>query len=171
MANKENSTQDPAVKTMGCMTVVLVLIGAFLFAILLSSCSPKIIEKVRTEVEYRDRVVHDTATVQVPVEVEKIVTRDTSSHLENSFAKSDAMVSGGLLSHSLESKPQYIKVPVEVHVTDTLYKESEIKTEYVKVEKDLTGWQKFRLGAFWWLIALCLFGFRREILSLIKLFI
>ena len=86
------------------------------------------------------------------MEVEKIVTKDTASHLENTYAKSDAIVSGGFLSHSLESKPQIIIVPVEVHVTDTLYKEAEIRTETVEVEKPLSWWQKFRIDAFWWLI-------------------
>ena len=45
----------------------------------------------------------------VEKEVEKIVTRDTVSHLENSWAKSDAVVSDGFLSHSLESIPQIVK--------------------------------------------------------------
>lgn len=113
-------------------------------------CSPKIIKEI--EVVYRDRVVVDTAVVEIPVEVEKIVTRDTVSHLENTYAKSDASVSGGFLSHSLESIPQYIKVPVEVHVTDTLYKESQIIEKEVKVEKELNWWQKLRMNAFWWLL-------------------
>ena len=95
----------------------------FLFSFILLSCSPKIIESVRTEIEYRDRVVHDTATVEIPYEVEKVVTRDTSSHLENTYAVSDASVKDGLLYHDLRSIPKIIKVPVEVRVTDTLYKE------------------------------------------------
>lgn len=94
---------------------------------------------VRDSIVYRDRVVHDTAIVEITKEVEKIVTRDTVSHLANRWAKSDAMVSDGFLHHSLESIPQIIQVPVEVHVTDTLWKESEIHTEYVEVEKPLTG--------------------------------
>ena len=97
----------------------------FLFGLIVS-CSPKVIEHVTTKIEYRDRVVHDTAKVEVPYEVEKIVTKDTVSHLENTYAKSDAVVSNGFLSHSLESKPQIIRIPVEVHVTDTLWKESEV---------------------------------------------
>ena len=112
-------------------------------------CSPKIIEKVVTEIEYRDRYVHDTTEVKIPYEVEKIVTRDTVSHLENTYAKSDAVVSEGFLSHSLESKPQIIKVPVEVHVTDTIIKESEIKTEIKYVEKPLSWWKTTQIRGFW----------------------
>lgn len=131
------------------------------------ACSPKVIVQKEVITEYRDRIVHDTATVEIPVEVEKIVTKDTASHLENTYAKSDALVSGGFLHHSLESIPQIIKVPVEVHVTDTLYKEAEIHTETVEVEKPLTWWQKFRIGAFWWLVGavvlLLLWTFRKLI--------
>lgn len=121
----------------------------FLFGLIVS-CSPKVIEHVTTKIEYRDRVVHDTAKVEVPYEVEKIVTKDTVSHLENTYAKSDAVVSKGFLSHSLESKPQIIRVPVEVHVTDTLWKESEVITEIkeVKVEKPLSWFKKVKLDTF-----------------------
>lgn len=146
----------------------VVLIGiAVLFVVGLSSCSPKIVEKVVTQIEYRDRVVHDTAKVEIVREVEKVVTLDTASHLENKYAKSDAFVSGGFLSHSLESRPQIIKVPVEVHVTDTLIKEAEVHTETVEVEKPLSWWQKFRIDAFWWLVLtvsiLLLWTFRKFI--------
>lgn len=131
------------------------LLFAPLMAVAMSvifSCSPKIVERTVTEIEYRDRVVHDTATFEVPVEVEKIITKDTVSHLENSFAKSDASVSGGLLCHSLESKPQYIRIPVEVHVTDTLVKEAEIREIIKEVDKPLSWWQMFRQRAFVWLL-------------------
>ena len=123
---------------------------ACVFLVLWSACSPKVIEHTTTKIEYRDRVIHDTATVEVPYEVEKIVTRDTSSHLENNFAKSDAKVEGGFLHHSLETKPQKIPVPVTIHVTDTLWKESEVITEIkeVKVEKPLSWWKKLKLDTF-----------------------
>lgn len=140
----------------------------------MAGCSKKFSEIIRTEIEYRDLVVHDTTKVEIPYEVEKIVTRDTASHLENSYAKSDAVVSGGFLSHSLESIPQTILVPVEVKVTDTLWRESkEAQTEkLVEVEKPLTWWQKFRLRAFWWLlggVALAVvWMFRGPVLSILK---
>ena len=149
--------------------LLLVLAGAT------SCCAPRVITKTETVVEYRDRVVHDTATVAVPYEVEKVVTRDTVSHLENGYAKSDASVSGGFLSHSLESKPQIIRVPVEVHVTDTIKVEKEaVETiKEVEVEKSLSWWQKAKIGAFWWLlgavIGLLLWIFRKPILALLKL--
>lgn len=135
------------------------------------SCSPKIIEKVVTEIEYRDRVVHDTTEVKIPYEVEKIVTRDTMSHLENDYAKSDAEVSDGFLSHSLESKPQIIRVPYEVHVTDTIWKESEVKTEIQYIEKPLSWWKRSQIKGFWILLGVVLYAgwkFRTPLLNLIK---
>lgn len=137
--------------TLGRGVLVVVLFS------LLSGCSllrPKVITKIEKEVEYRDREVHDTATVEIQIEVERIVTRDTTSHLENSFAKSDAVVSGGYLHHSLESIPQIIRVPVVVHVTDTIYREKEaVETiKEVKVEKPLSWSQKAKIWAFPWLV-------------------
>ena len=152
------------------------ILALFVIAVvfLFCSCCPKIVERVETKVEYRDRIIRDTTTFEIPVEVEKIVTRDTSSHLENNWAKSDAMVSGGFLSHSLESIPQVVKVPYEVEVHDTLYVKTEAKetVKEVKVEKPLTWWQRKRLDGFWWLLvttlALLVYVFRKPILSLLR---
>ena len=139
--------------------------------LLFSCCSPKIVERVETKVEVHERVVHDTTTFEIPVEVEKIVTRDTVSHLENTYARSDASVSGGLLSHSLESIPQIIKVPYEVTVTDTVYvkKEAQIIEKEVKVEKPLSWWQKFRIWAFFPLLLAVLYLGRKYIWKFIEL--
>ena len=91
------------------------------------------------------------------------------SHLENSWAKSDALVSEGFLHHSLESIPQIIKVPYEVVVTDTLIIEKTTEPQYI--EKSLTWWQRFRQGAFWWLVGgialLLLWTFRKSIFKIV----
>lgn len=144
-----------------------------LLVVVTFSCSPKVVEHVTTKIEYRDRVIHDTATVEVPYEVEKIVTRDTSSHLENNFAKSDARVEGGLLHHSLQTKPQKIPVPVTVHVTDTLYRESEVITEIKEVEKPLSWWKRTQLDLFPWMslvttLLIC-WVFRKSLFKFFKL--
>ena len=160
--NKDNSW-------MGCAipAVLIFILLAFGLLMMFVGCSPKVIVQKEVVTEYRDRIVHDTTQVEIPYEVEKIVTKDTASHLENTYAKSDAIVSSGLLSHSLESRPQIIKVPVEVHVTDTIVKEAEIRTETVEVEKPLSWWQKFRIDAFWWLlgaVVLCLLWIFRKLI-------
>lgn len=41
-------------------------------------------------------------------------------------------------------------------------------TKEVKVEKPLNAWQKFRIGGFWWLLALAAVGWRKELLWLIR---
>ena len=62
-------------------------------------------DSTRVEVRYETKTVHDTAYVELPVIVEKVATLDTASLLENKYAKSAASVSGGVLAHSLETKP------------------------------------------------------------------
>lgn len=131
---------------------------AVLAALILAGCSPRIVEKivVRDSVvtEVHERIVRDTVPFEVPVEVERNVTRDTSSHLSNTFAESDAVVSGGTLTHTLKTKPKTIYVPVEVPVADTTTTQShtEYITETKEVPAELTWWQKFRLKGFWWLL-------------------
>lgn len=120
---------------------------------MLIGCSPKIVTKTEKVIEYKDRIIVDTARVEIPVEVEKIVTIDTASHLENTYAKSDAIVSKGMLHHSLESKPQIIKVPVEVIVTDTVYREAEIITRIEKVPAELSYLQRAKINMFYPMIA------------------
>ena len=157
-------------------TFVFVIVISILIAAgmsMVTSCSPRVVEKYITQIKYRDRIVHDTATVEIPKEVEKIVTLDTISKLENKYARSEAVVSKGFLSHSLESIPQVIKGPVTVEVRDTVWKEQEIKEVEKLVEKELSWWQKFRLDAFWWLVLgafiLLFIVFRKPIGTLLKL--
>lgn len=125
------------------------------------------------ETVIKEKIIHDTTTLEIPVIVEKNVTKDTASHLENPYAKSDASIADGLLFHSLESKPQVIKVPyaVAVHDTTIVEKASETVIKEVKVEKPLNWTQRLKIGAFWWLLAGLLVGFRKEIVKLIKIII
>jgi len=104
--------------------------------------------EVKTVVE----TVHDTAYVQLPAIVEKVAILDTASVLENMYAKSEALVSGGILHHSLQTKAVEVPIPVENKVVykDSLVYRDRIKTVSVEVEKPLTGWQqaKQRVGGF-----------------------
>lgn len=114
---------------------------AFLLVLLLiGSCTiyktlPPTEHSDSVRVEIRERLIHDTTLLEIEREVEKVVTRDTVSHLENKYGVSDAVVSGGFLSHSLETKPQVIKVPVTVTVHDTIVVEKESELQYVEVNK------------------------------------
>ena len=118
------------------------------FALLLSACgvARPVLESDNTKVEMKtvvERVV-DTAYVELPVIVEKVATLDTASVLENKYAKSAALVSGGILHHSLETKAVRQPVPVESKIVyrDSIIYRDRIQTVTVEVEKKLTGWQQ-----------------------------
>lgn len=133
----------------------------------------------QTVIEYRDttiireRLVHDTVKVTVPEIIERNVTTDTTSHLENDWAKSDATIRDGFLWHSLETIPRTIEAPVAVAVHDTvrIEKEAQSHTQTVEVEKHLSFGQRLKIGAFWWLLGavalLLLWTFRKTIFKIL----
>lgn len=145
----------------GCLIGIVFVLFLFTITLLLSSCSPKIVERIVTRdttiIQIHERQIHDTATFELPVEVVRNVTTDTSSHIENTYAWSEAVVSDGVLTHTLQTKPQQIAVPFTVSVSDTsTTTTSSIEHEHittVEVEKPLSRWQTFRLRAFWYLVA------------------
>lgn len=117
-----------------------------LLALCLLACSPKIYPEHQADsvrVEYRERIIHDTVRYEVPVEVERIVTRDTTSTLTNSLATSTASVSGGLLRHTLETRKTTINVPAHVAVRDTIIIQKAAETIVREVPAQLSGWQRF----------------------------
>ena len=105
------------------------------------------VDSTRVEVRTEVKTIHDTAWMELPVIVERVDTLDTASVLENKYARSEASVSGGLLSHSLETKP--VKQPVAVEsreiVRDSIVFRDRVIQEDIYIEKQLNGWQKFRL--------------------------
>ena len=84
--------------------------------------------------------------------VERVAVLDTTSHLENEFALSDARISGGMLKHSLETKPVKMPAVVDKQIVyrDSVVFRDRVQTVTVEVEKKLTGWQqaKLRVGGF-----------------------
>lgn len=126
----------------------------------MTGCSPRVVtvteirDSVRTEI--RERLVHDSVMVKIPIEVEKNVTLDDSSHVETTFAESDAVVRDGKLFHSIRNKVQEWKTSVDVPVADTTRYESHSKEEQkvrtVTVEKELSWWQKTQMKGFWLLL-------------------
>ena len=123
--------------------VLLAILGQ-----LFVGCSPRITPPAEirdsVRVEIRERPVHDTAYVDVPLIKEVNVTRDTSSHLENEYAMSDASISNGTLRHSLETRPHKIAAPVTITVHDTLTIEKKAET-IIKEVNTLTKWQGFQI--------------------------
>ena len=123
------------------------------FALLLSACgvARPVLESDNTKVEVKTVIetVHDTAFVELPVLVERVTTLDTASVLQNKYAKSEAVVSRGVLHHSLETKPVREPVSVEkqiVYRDSTVYRDRVVR-ENVYIEKPLTGWQRLKIKA------------------------
>ena len=106
-------------------------------------------DSTRVEVRYETVTVHDTAYVELPVIVEKIQTLDTTSTLENNYARSEAVVSAGILKHSLETKPAQLPVPVEKEIVyrDSIVFRDRVVSEVKEVERQLTFWQQFKMKA------------------------
>ena len=122
-----------------------------LFTLCLTACgvARPVLESDNTKVEVKvvEKIVKDTAWFELPVIVEKVATLDTASVLENKYAKSEAVVSGGVLHHSLQTKP--VREPVSVEsketVRDSIVYRDRIQTKTVEVEKKLTGWQQAKM--------------------------
>lgn len=109
-----------------------------LAALLLMACSPKIITvpvRDSTVLSEKERVTFVPVDIPLPKETSRRETRDTLSHLETSVAESDAVVSGGILHHTLTNKPQPIRVEVpqkERIVTEYREKEVPVTVEVPK---------------------------------------
>ena len=122
-----------------------------LFTLLLTACgvARPVLESDNTKVEVKvvEKIVKDTAWFELPVVVEKVATLDTASVLENKYAKSEAVVTGGVLHHSLQTKP--VREPVSVEsketVRDSIVYRDRIQTKTVEVEKKLTWWQSLKM--------------------------
>ena len=137
----------------------LVAIFIFIVILLLTACKSyksnvkeKTTEQDSVRIEYREKIVKVPVTVyvEVPAEQKEKITRDSTSHLETSFAVSDASmiwIDGvAFLRHSLANKPQKIAKQDSVPVVEketiqwktrrVTYNKTEIR------EKQLTWWQK-----------------------------
>ena len=152
-----------------------------LFSLLCVACgslkqvtpTERIVTETRIETVYQT----DTVLLEIPKVVEKVVTKDTVSVLENDYAKSQAVVSDGLLAHSLETKP--VKQPVEIQTKivyrDSIIVQDRVVTEIQEVEKELTGWQSFKMKMGGWflgiliLLIVCVILYFVKPLNLIKL--
>ena len=122
-----------------------------LFTLFLTACGTArpVLSSDNTKVEVRveREIVRDTAWVELPVIVEKVATLDTASVLENKYAKSEASVSGGVLTHSLSTKAvrEPVSVQKEIVYRDSLVYRDRVEVQTVEVEKELTRWQTLKL--------------------------
>ena len=139
---------------------LMCLIGMLVFLVLLffTSCRTKksVSEKTDTQdsvrIEYREKVVKVPVIVEVevPVEQKEKMTRDSTSHLETSFAVSDASIvwidGVAFLRHDLANKPQKItkKDSVQVVEKETIQWKTR-RVTYTKTEirqAQISWWQK-----------------------------
>ena len=127
-------------------------------------------ESSRVEVRTETVIRKDTIFLELPV-IEKVVeTLDTASTIENKYAKSTASVSNGILTHSLSTKA--VKEPVIVD-KQIVYRDSLVYVDRVvpqMVEKQLSGWQKFKLRLGGWTMAACAILIVIAILYIVKPF-
>lgn len=133
---------------------------------------------MRVDVRYQTIIVPDTVFVEIPPQIAERTTADSTSHLENDYATSDARINpDGTLFHQLATKPQ--KKPVEVdkkiEQRDSIVYVEKSNTEtgqqIVEVERQLSWWEKTRIYGFYLLAALLVVIYRKPIWSLLRKFI
>lgn len=126
------------------------ILSLLAFTAALMSCSPKVISvpvKDSTAISEKETVTFVPVEIPLPSEFAQKETRDTLSRLETSVAVSEAIVSGGVLKHTLQNKKEPVKAEVKYRdrvVTE--YKEKEVPVR-VEVEKPYTPkWVWWVLG-------------------------
>ena len=123
-------------------------------ASLAAACSPRIIERVHTEIEYRDKVERDSLYLHDSVYVHEHASNDTV-YLDKFVYK-----------YIYRDKFKTDSVYVAVHDTTTVEK---------LVEKQLSWGQRVKQDSWWILMALLLVLFlwmlRRPIIALLKRFV
>ena len=127
--------------------IAILLIAASLAC----SCSPKVIEHVRTEYVYRDRVQHDTTFVHDSTYIKEYIKGDTVRIVE--------------FREKYKYLYKYINKTDTMAIHDTLSVE---KVKEVKVEKKLSWWQRFRLVVFPIMLLGLLWAYRKEVFAFVK---
>ena len=105
-------------------------------------------DSVRIEERVREIKVTDTLFVAVPMQKESTTVRDSTSHLENDYAISDARImADGSLYHSLETKPRTDTLTQELSVQakDSIIYREKVVPKIVPVEKELNWFVRMRI--------------------------
>ncbi len=105
-------------------------------------------DSIRIEKRIREIKVTDTLFVAVPPQSAERTTADSTSHLENDYAVSDARImADGSLYHSLETKARTDTLTGEVSVQakDSIIYRHKLNTKVVTVEKELNWFAKMRI--------------------------
>lgn len=156
----------------------LLLLGACSTTRKLSSQTTNDRDSIR--IEYREKIVNvpDTVFVEIPAQTAERMTPDSTSHLENDYAESDARINpDGTLFHSLDTKQQMKPVPTEkqIEYRDSIVYRDRIKTETVTetiyVERNLSWWEKTQIYGFWLALAVIAILCRKTLFAIVKRFI
>lgn len=178
------------------MKHVKFIIIAAILAVLTTACRttrpaplPEIVtiherDTVTIETLIEKTLTPDTVFIEIPAQTAERTTPDSTSHLENDFAISDAGINpDGTLFHDLKTKPG--KMPVEV-MTPTTNKTTnaerirEIEKPVpvpvpVEVERKLTWWEMTCIKSAPWIFGLLVIAigyiFRTPITNLARRFI
>ena len=105
-------------------------------------------DSVRVEERVREIKVTDTLFVEVPAQSAERTTADSTSHLENDYAVSDARImADGSLYHSLETKPRTDTLTQELSVQakDSIIYREKVIPKVVTVEKPMGWFTQLRL--------------------------
>ena len=157
MDNHQNNGIDRESFETGCLSaLILSALGWMLVLLVLAGCSPRVIETVRTEYVYQDRIERDTTIVHDSVHVREFVKGDTIRITEYR----DHLVY------------RYKSIRDTLLVRDSIPVPYPVPKEVTKeVEKPLSAGQKAKIGAFWYLVlavaGLGLWTFRKPLLKLI----
>ena len=135
-------------------------------------------DSVRTEIRYEKVFIKDTAYIEIPAQISERIIKDSVSFLENDYALSNARLnSDGTLFHDLRTKPQNKPVVIDTKIErrdSIIYKDIEIEVP-IPVERELGWWEKTSIRFFPYslfaLFLICLYLFRKPILTLIRRFI
>ena len=153
-----------------------------LIALLLTACgTPKKLTTTQqdsTRIEIRETVIYvpDTVFVEIPAQTAERTTQDSTSHLENDYALSDARINpDGSLYHDLKTKPQEKPVPFDKPVErkdSIIYRTQYIDREVtVEVERELSWWERTQIYGFWSIVIVLLVVYRKKIFALARRFI
>ena len=150
-------------------------------ALLLTACrtsrptETQAYQRDSVRVEYRERTVFvpDTVFFEIPAQSSERTTADSSSHLENDYALSDARINpDGTLYHTLKSKPQAKPVPTQKQIE---YRDSIIYRDRVNdskriitkfVSHKLSWWEQTQIYGLWALVAIVVIACRKRIFQL-----
>lgn len=131
-------------------------------------------------VEYRERTVFvpDTVYFEIPRQIAERTAADSTSHLENDYASSDARLNpDGTLTHTLNTKPQFKPVPTErkiVYRDSIIYRDKAVKvdntvTEYVP--RPLSWWEQTQIYGFWAIVFIAVVIYRKRIFQTVIRFL